>query len=165
MTTFHTYIVKISRDANDDVGVMKNVKELLNDMSVHFINELTKRAADGLKKRNTIQERDIQTALEGYFPEGITKLLGEVEDDDKILFSTARTEKQMRENLSEDVRLSKKAVVVLAAALEQVIVELTKAANEYSQKYDRRNITLPDLEKAIKHDAELGELMKLFPRQ
>lgn len=167
---FYTYIVKISKEVNDGVGVRKNVKELLDTIARNMIRELTRRAEAGLKRRTTIQERDIETAIKAYLPENKVRdmILSEADEvfstfnESKkfdLIFSVPRTKKNMSVYAGENIKISRKATIYLAAALEQVVIELTEAANEYSKAKNRSNITLPDLERAVKKDAELKEFM------
>ncbi len=167
---FYTYIAKISKEVNDGVGVRKNVREFLDTVLKTLIRELTRRATENLKKRTTIQERDIEAAINAYLPDNkvreivlkeagnVLKEFGETKKVD-LLMSVPRTKKNMTEDLSSEIKISRKATIYLAAALEQVVIELTEAANVYSKQKERSNITLPDLQRAVKKDAELKEFM------
>lgn len=167
---FYTYIVKISKDVNDDVGVRKNVREFLDELVRNLIKKFVTLAQDGLKDRTTIQERDIERGVKEFLPENEVRemLLNEsasvmktFEDTKKfdLLMSVPRVKKNMMEFADEGIKISKRANVYLATVLEQVIIEVTKAANEFSKKNNRNNITRPDLEKAVKNDAELKDLL------
>jgi len=167
---FYTYIAKISKEVNDGVGVRKNVREFLDTVLKTLITELTQRATQNLKKRTTLQERDIEAAVNAYLPENkvremvlkeASNVLKEFGESGKVelLMSVPRTKKNMTEGLGDNIKISRKATIYLAAALEQVVIELTEAANVYSKQKERSNITLPDLQRAIKKDADLKEFM------
>ncbi len=159
-----SYIVKVSKSANDGVGVRKNVKERIDELLLSFIRLVNKHAEENLKSRKTLQERDIEHSIRVFFPEGKlqTSLL---ERADKVLETFVSTKKTEGLDMSrprthswlvwglsdkENLHVSRNAVAYLTGALDQFVIEITREANIYSKEKERNNITLPDFEKAVK---------------
>jgi len=171
-----SYIVKVSKAANEGVGVRKNVKELIENLLMEFIRSVNKHAEENLKSRKTLQDRDIEHALNAFLPEGkyrdaliargntVIESFTANKKTDGVNMSVPRTREWLVWGLSdkENLHVSKTAVVYLASVLDQFIAELTREANVFSQEKKHSNITMPDLLRAQKKNTDLSAFLNVF---
>lgn len=153
---YQSFIKKLAKDINPEIGITKEALETLNSMVVSLADRLIFQMMILLdQKTKTIKHdlvfyaaQDLPGELQKHTKDFITSALFAKK---KLIFPTKRTENLLREKTCK--RISKASVVAFTAALEHVTRELIHAA--VLQRKDRIRIRPREIQQAVKRDAEL----------
>ena len=158
---FGLFISRLSKTENDDFGVRKDLRDILDDLIMKLIKKLSSLAAGRVKTcgRILIRNDDYDMIIQEYFGEGPFERVIKKEANRSIEnkgSDLVLPVSRIKRCVNEKVAMS--GLIYLGGVLEQVLIEIFDQVIVVSKKRNKKSMTLKDLWKGIKDDEELSRL-------
>ena len=177
---FDTYIQKVQKQVHPSIGMNGETLRTVDAITKSLGNLLGDKASELARKsgKKTVSAREIQTAVRLFFPGELAKhsvtegtkavakySMHEGKEGDRVSntskaglqFSVSRMALFLR-GTSRSERVTKQALVYLAAVLEYIVVEILELAGNRALDHKKRRTRTTDIREGIRHDQELKEL-------